>query len=55
MTAHAVQPKVGAEMKAFLYDMEELHKAGKLQQTSALWDGKMKATQTQSAFGVRAL
>lgn len=42
-------------MKDFLYDMEELHKQGKLKQKSELWDDKMAATQTQSAFGIRAL
>lgn len=42
-------------MKDFLYDMEELHKAGKLQQRHDLWDERMKGTQTDSAFGIRAL
>lgn len=42
-------------MKEYLYEMEELYKEGKLQQHSKLWDGKMMDTQTESAFGVRAL
>lgn len=42
-------------MKDLLYSMEEQQKQGKLQQHSALWDDKMKATQTESALGVRAL
>lgn len=42
-------------MKSFLYDMEEASREGKLTQQKALWDSKMQATQTQSAFGVRAL
>eukprot|EP00892_Ulva_mutabilis_P004749 jgi/Ulvmu1/2646/UM014_0098.1 len=48
-------PKIPSDMKDFLYDMEELHKQGKLQQKAKLWDDKMAATQTQSAFGIRAL
>lgn len=50
-----LQPKINAEMKDLLFAMEEQHKAGKLQQQHDLWDDKMKATQTQSAFGIRAL
>lgn len=50
-----MQPKIKEDMKDFLYEMEEQHKAGKLQQHHDLWDEKMKATQTQSAFGIRAL
>lgn len=42
-------------MKDFLYNVEEAVRAGKLTQHAALWDEKMKATQTESALGVRAL
>lgn len=50
-----MQPKISAEMKDMLYDLEEQHKQGKLKQHSELWDEKMKATQSESAFGIRAL
>jgi hypothetical protein len=50
-----LQPKISSEMKDYLYDMEELHKEGKLQKKAELWDDKMKATQTQSAFGLRCV
>lgn len=53
--ALVVQPKIDATMKAYLYDMEELHKEGKLQQQHELWDERMKGTQPESAFGIRAL
>lgn len=50
-----MQPKISAEMKEYLYDCEELQKEGKLQQQAELWDDKMKATQTASAFGLRCV
>jgi hypothetical protein len=50
-----MQPKISSEMKDFLYDMEEAAKSGKLDKHSALWDDKMKATQTESAFGIRTV
>jgi hypothetical protein len=39
--------------KAYLLDAEEEAKARKSQKSSTVWDDKMKATQTESAFGVR--
>lgn len=50
-----MQPKISAELKEYLYDCEELQKEGKLQQQAELWDDKMKATQTASAFGLRCV
>lgn len=50
-----MQPKISADMKDALYDWEELHKEGKLQKKADLWDDKMKATQTASAFGLRCV
>jgi hypothetical protein len=43
------------EAKEYLKEAEEAAKARKAAQQAALWDDKMRATQTQSAFGVRAL
>lgn len=39
--------------KAYLLDAEEEAKARKSQKSSTVWDDKMRATQTDSAFGVR--
>jgi hypothetical protein len=50
-----VQPKISTEMKDFLYDVEEKAKSGKVQKQHDLWDDRMKATQSESAFGIRAL
>lgn len=43
------------EAKDYLLDAEEAAKDRKTMKGSLLWDDKMKATQTESAFGVRAL
>ena len=51
----ALQPKISSEMSDYLYDIEEQHKEGKLQQQSLLWDDKMKATQTESALRLGCL
>lgn len=40
-------------VKAYLQQAEEEFRAQKEEQRHALWDDKMRATQTQSAFGVR--
>jgi hypothetical protein len=43
-----------AEVRALLAEAEEAAKAQQ-SRASALWDGKMQATQTQSAFGLRVV
>jgi hypothetical protein len=40
-------------IKAYLQDAEEAFRAAKEEQRHALWDDRMRATQTQSAFGIR--
>jgi hypothetical protein len=40
-------------VKAYLQQAEEDFRAAKEEQRHALWDGKMLATQTQSALGIR--
>jgi hypothetical protein len=40
-------------VKAYLQQAEEDFRAAKEEQRHALWDDKMRATQTQSAFGIR--
>jgi len=40
-------------IKAYLQQAEEAARASKEEQRHALWDDKMRATQTQSAYGVR--
>jgi len=42
-------------MREFLDGVEELRKAEREARDSALWDEKMKATQSESAFGVRCV
>lgn len=40
-------------IKSYLQEAEEQFRAAKEEQRHALWDDKMRATQTQSAFGIR--
>jgi hypothetical protein len=40
-------------IKAYLQEAEEAFRAAKEEQRHALWDDKMRATQTQRAFGIR--
>lgn len=40
-------------VKAYLQQAEEGFRAAKEEQRHALWDDKMKAAQTASAFGIR--
>lgn len=40
-------------VKAYLQQAEEEFRAQKEEQRHTLWDDKMRATQTQSAFGIR--
>lgn len=40
-------------LKAFLQQAEEQARAAKEEQRHALWGDKMRATQTQSAYGIR--
>lgn len=49
------QAKLPAEVKSFLADQETLAKEQRQIQKSFVWDEKMKATQTQSAYGVQCL
>lgn len=42
-------------MKEYLFDVEEEAKEMRQKKASAVWDSKMKATQTESAFGVRVV
>jgi hypothetical protein len=50
-----LRAQLAAGIKALLAEAEEAAKAAQLDRASALWDGKMKATQTQSAFGLGVL
>ncbi|KAL3148429.1 hypothetical protein ABBQ38_013880 [Trebouxia sp. C0009 RCD-2024] len=49
------QAKLAAEVKSFLAEIETLAKDRRQIQKNSLWDDKMKATQTQSAYGVQCL
>lgn len=49
------QAKLSADVKSFLAETETLAKERRQIQKNSLWDEKMKATQTQSAFGVQCL
>ena len=49
------QAKLAAEVKSFLADQETLAKDRRQIQKNNVWDEKMKATQTQSAYGVQCL
>lgn len=49
------QAKLDADVKNYLFDIETAAKDKRQKGSSALWDEKMKATQTESAFGVRCL
>lgn len=49
------QAKLEADVKDYLFDAETAAKDKRQKGSSALWDEKMKATQTESAFGVRCL
>ena len=49
------QAKLATEVKSFLADQETLAKDQRQFQKNSVWDEKMKATQTQSAYGVRCL
>ncbi|KAG2444244.1 hypothetical protein HXX76_001001 [Chlamydomonas incerta] len=49
------QLKLTEAAKAYLEAAEEEFRAAKDAKKSALWDDKMRSTQTESAFGVRAL
>ena len=49
------QAKLAAEVKSFLADQETLAKDRRQIQKNHVWDEKMKATQTQSAYGVQCL
>jgi hypothetical protein len=40
-------------IKTYLQEAEEAFRAAKEEQRHALWDDKMRAAQTQSAFGIR--
>ena len=46
-------PQLPAPVKAYLQQAEEAARCAKEEQRHALWDDKMRATQTQSAFGIR--
>lgn len=49
------QLKLPEATKDYLGGAEEAFKAAKEARKGELWDDKMRATQTESAFGVRAL
>ena len=49
------QAKLETDVKDLLLDAEAEAKTKRQQKGSAVWDEKIKATQTQSAFGVRCL
>ncbi|GIL76631.1 hypothetical protein Vretimale_8833 [Volvox reticuliferus] len=49
------QLKLPDSTKDYLADAEEAFKAAKDAKKSTLWDDKMKATQTESAFGLRVM
>ena len=51
----ATQAKLRPEIKDVLDEAEARAKETKRDKTSNLWDNKMKATQTESAFGVRVV
>ena len=51
----ATQAKLRGEIKDILEDAETRAKETKRDKASNLWDNKMKATQTESAFGVRVV
>lgn len=49
------QPKLQPDIKDLLLDAETEAKERKKNRDSTLWDDKMRATQTESAFGVRVV
>jgi hypothetical protein len=49
------QPKIPDASKDYLLDVEESYKKQKDEARSDLFGSKIQATQTESAFGVRAL
>ncbi|KAG2486284.1 hypothetical protein HYH03_014989 [Edaphochlamys debaryana] len=49
------QLKITDAIKDYLGEAEEAQRAAKEAKKSALWDDKMKATQTESAFGLRVM
>ncbi len=49
------QPKLAQEIKDLLLDAEAEAKERKKNKDATLWDEKMRATQTESAFGVRVV
>lgn len=51
----ATQAKLRSEIKEVLVEAEARAKETKRDKASNLWDSKMKATQTESAFGVRVV
>lgn len=53
MNMPCVLPQLPEFIKAYLQEAEEAAKLRKQEQKHQLWDGKMAATQTQSAFGIR--
>jgi hypothetical protein len=52
-TICACPAQLPEEAKEYLKEAEEAAKARKAAQQAALWDEKMRATQTQSAVGIR--
>ena len=51
----ATQAKLRGEIKDLLEEAETRARETKRDKASNLWDNKMKATQTESAFGVRVV
>ena len=49
------QAKLNSDVKALLVEAESDAKEKRQLQKNGLWDEKMKATQTQSAYGVQCL
>lgn len=53
LLSYVCVPQLSEAVKSYLQQAEEEFRAAKEEQRHALWDDKMRATQTQSAFGVR--
>lgn len=51
----AAQPKCPESTKEYLGAAEDAAKEAKASKQSELWDEKMRATQTESAFGLRVV
>mmetsp|Transcript_37318 Transcript_37318/g.105300 ORF Transcript_37318/g.105300 Transcript_37318/m.105300 type:complete len:98 (+) Transcript_37318:1-294(+) len=49
------QIKLAQDVKDYLGEVEEIAEERKRQRDSALWDEKMRATQTESALSVRGI